>query len=122
VALVALCCLVGVALQLRGLELLAQRKDFSWRLSQAIVSRPETTVVTSTWWVPQELHAAWPGKAIFLAESDAEMRTLLARLRASGHKELLHVVPMGNESRGALVERVEDPLGFYSLDFLRVDL
>lgn len=122
VAVVALCCLAGFAVQLRGLQLLEQRKQFSWRLSQAILARPETTVVTSTWWVPQELHAAWPGKAIFLVESETELQRLLERLRADGQRELLYVTPPDPGSRGALVERLEDPLAFYSLDFLRVDL
>ncbi len=121
-AVVACALLASIALQLRGLELLYQKKRFSWALSEAITARPEPVVATAIWWAPQELHAAWFDKAIFLVDSETELAALLASLRGAGHRKLLYVVPPGDTSRGTLVTRLQDPLAFYSLDFLHVDL
>ncbi len=119
---VALALVVSVALQLRGIALLQEKKRFSWALSRAISARPEAVVATPIWWAPQELHAAWFDKPIFLVDSEAEIETLARRLRAAGHRHLLYVVPPSDSGRGTLVARLEDPLRFFSLDFLRVDL
>jgi hypothetical protein len=114
---------LSLAAQLVPLRLLDEKLAFSVRLAEAARRHPRTPVATGLFWLPQELFAEFFERPIFLVASPEDLGDLQARLRAAGHRELLFATAPGTATSGTIVERVEDPaLGFYGVDFVRVEL
>jgi hypothetical protein len=114
---------LGFGAQLVSLRLLEAKLAFSVRLAEAIARHPGTPVASSVFWVGAELFDEWPRRPLFTVASSADLRTLEARLRSTGHRTYLLVTPEGSARKGALVEHIDDGgLGFFGLDVARVDL
>ena len=120
---VGLALLMSVAAQAGSIALLDSRKRFSERLSQAVMGRPEPVLVSDVWWAPQDLHAVFLEKPIFLLGSADAWPRLRDRLVRAGVEEVLFVTATGRTRTGTLVARIEDSeLGFFGLDLARVPL
>lgn len=76
--------LLGLAVQVHGIRLLALKKDATRRILQAVRDTPAPIVVTDAYWLPEELGALWFEKSFLFVSSDADYRDLMARLAARG--------------------------------------
>jgi hypothetical protein len=119
---VILAAAVSLTAQVCSLTLLDSRQAFSRRVNLEISRRPERTVVTDTWWVPQELWSAFYSKAFFYAADQESYRRLLGRLAAVGRRDVLLVTGRPRPAPAEPVATVEDStLGYFSLWFYRLE-
>jgi hypothetical protein len=89
VALVGAALAVSMAFEIHGLRLLQAEGRFAARLSEAVARHSETVVVTSSWFVPQELAPVFYSRKIFLARTADGMERLMAMLRSRGVSRVL---------------------------------
>lgn len=111
----AVLVLASVGLQVWSLALLREKKQFTQRANERIEALQAPVVVTDVWWVPQELPKQF-ARSIFLVRSDQERDALDARLRATGHPQVLYVTRPGRPVTGRPLATIPDGnLRFYSL-------
>jgi len=121
--LVAGAALLSLGAQAFSIRLLEQKLRYSLRLAEAVARHPGLPIATGIFWLPLELFRELPRRPVFLVDSTAELRELVPRLRAAGHRAFLFATDPGAARAGTVVERVEDPdLGFYAIDLVRVEI
>ncbi len=87
--LVVLAVLSGAS-QAHGLWLLHHKKQASERVAQALEAAPETAVVTTSWFLPQEMASLYYSKAFLLATRQDGLEEMMLNLHAGGvHRFLL---------------------------------
>ena len=79
--------LLGIAVEGQGLRLLALKKAGSARILEAVRALPGPAVVTSGYWLTEELAALYFERELLEVESDAAYRDLLDLLARSGYGE-----------------------------------
>jgi hypothetical protein len=102
----AVLALLGLAVQVHGLRLLALKKEATHRILQAVRDTPAPIVVTDAYWLPEELGALWFEKSFLFVSSDADYRDLMARLAARGPDQVTVVLARryGNLSPPSLLD------------------
>lgn len=111
-AAVALVILVSLSAQAWSISILQRKMDFSARFNREVGARPEHIVVTSLWWVGQELYDQFQVKQIFLVRTDEQRADLMRRLAVQGYSRYLAVMSAAEEipaSWGAWPEVVHVP-------------
>ena len=88
-ALVAAALALSVAFQLHGLRLLDAEERFEARLSDAVMRRPEKTVIATSWVVPQEIARCFYDKRIYLVRTPVDLQRLVPMLQDSGETRVL---------------------------------
>ena len=84
---------VGFGAQLYSIRLLARMKAHTSRIDREIAARPESIILTDTFWVPPFLTTSFGRKAIFLARNQAEYQTFLELMKRGGETEFLYLTP-----------------------------
>ena len=78
------------ASQAHGLWLLHHKKKASEHVAQALEAAPETAVVTTSWFLPQEMASLYDSKAFFLTTRQDGLEEMMLNLHAGGvHRFLL---------------------------------
>jgi hypothetical protein len=114
---------LSMLFQCYSMTLLSRRKTFSARLNEAVSQRPEEVVVTTSWFLPQELAGNFFSKKLFLVRSRPQWQALKDQLEHAGIRNALLIEqtsPTQPVSTGS--ERLDDGLGFLSLELRRVEL
>jgi hypothetical protein len=83
-AAAAVLFLLGVAVEVHGVRLLALKEEASHRILEAVRQMPARAVITDAYWLPEELAALWPERAFLFVDSDDDYRELMRRLAAAG--------------------------------------
>lgn len=79
--------LLGIAVESRGLRLLALKKAGTERILDAVRATPGRAVVTDGYWVPEELAAVYLEREVLQVDSDAGCGEALDLLARAGHGE-----------------------------------
>ncbi len=87
----ALVAIVSFGAQCLSINLLARVTDFSDRLNAAVEARPETVILTDTFWLPEFIHREFLEKEIFLVRSEDLMRYFRSRFQAAGGGRYLYL-------------------------------
>ena len=82
-----------VAIQLYSIELLRARKEFTARLATVVSRTPGDLIVTTIWYLPQDLARVFYERPIFLVRSWSDANTIMKRARASGSRSAIYIVP-----------------------------
>jgi hypothetical protein len=126
VAAVAAVVACSLLIQVYSVYLMRQRKQWSWALNAAVAAHPEPAVVMlgsdQTVFVPQELHANFFQKQLFLVSEERWLPRLEQRLRSVGQQRYLLVVKKEDPLHLAPGEPADDPLGFYSVKLFSREL
>lgn len=117
-AILCLTVALTVGLQVYSLTLLHRRKQFSAELNRTVTQRPEEVVLASGWFIPQELSHSFFDKKIFLIRSQRAHDRLIATLRDSGIREVLHVTwpPTRDAERNGTIVLDDGSLDFVSIE------
>jgi hypothetical protein len=106
----------SLALQVYSIRLLAIKKDYSHRLNEEIMNRPEYVVIATAPEVPLEISRSFYSKMVFLVSSPQDLSRLGRQLAASGYREYLSVSPTRRFRGGPTSIRVDDGgLNFFSV-------
>ena len=92
-AALSLVLAAGFGAQLYSIRLLARMKTHTSRIDREIAARPESIILTDTFWVPPFLTTSFGRKAIFLVRNQAEYRTFLELMNRGGEAEFLYLTP-----------------------------
>ena len=115
--------LVSLTAQVYSLNILHKKKAFSYRFNQEIRKRPEETVVTNLWWVPQELCRDFYDKTIFYVRTPEQYRNLTSQLSSKGYKKFIFVAPQSpNKTEPNSTGVTDGGLNFFNLQISIVDL
>ena len=111
-------CLVAasVVLQVRGLCLLKDKKEFNSQVMKRLLNLPARTVMTSAWWIPLSLAPVFHEKDFFVVQSPAHLERLLVLLDRNKRTEFILVA--GNYSR--IIQALESFFGLRPISEERV--
>jgi hypothetical protein len=106
-----------VAIQLYSLELLRARKEFTARLATVVSRTPGDLIITTVWYLPQDLARVFYERPIFLVRSWSDANTIMKRARTRGSHSAIFIVPHASGSTPPPgVEVISDGwLGFSTL-------
>lgn len=125
---VALAVLASLAAQVWSISILSRKMDFSARLNREVGARPEQAVITSLWWVGQELYDQFDKKQIFLVRTGEQRDDLIKRLLQSGHSSYLAVLlakealPSGAGAHPIVVNVSDRGLNYWDVDLVAVNI
>ncbi len=109
--------LISFISQLKSIDLLRWKKDFSRRINQLVVSQlPDAPLITPYPWVPSDLYRGFDKKMIFLVGSQRHMYELLKMLSVKGYDRYIFIDSKGR-SPGILAEINDVKLNFYDVKF-----
>jgi hypothetical protein len=112
----ALVVVLSFGAQCFSISLLARVTGFSKRLNDAIEARPESIILTDTFWLPEFLHRAFYKREIFLVRSEDSTRYFRARLQAAGGGRYLYLTARPNPPSAEPDLIVDDRgLNFYTV-------
>lgn len=113
---------LSIGAQVYSVRLLAVKKDFSRRLSEAVADRPEQIVVSTVWWAPQALSREFYTRQVFYASSQDRLQELGQRIVAAGEERVLFITQAGQSPAAGGIRIDDGGLGFFSLDLMPMSL
>jgi hypothetical protein len=120
--------LASLAAQVWSVNILQRKMDYSARLNREVGARPEGVVVTSLWWVGQELYDQFQAKLIFLVRTDQQRADLMKRLAQRGDTRYLAVlpanepIPSGWGGRPEVVRVSDNGLNYWEVNLVALDV
>ena len=117
--LVVFIVLVSFGAQIKSIDLLHKKKDFSYRLNQMASKRiPQVPIITYLPWVPSDLVEIFDRRMIFLPKSQQQMYDLLAKLTENNYSQFIFIENYTDRTTNFPLFVVKDEgLNFFSLKF-----
>jgi hypothetical protein len=119
---IALLVAISLIAQIWSVSLIGMKKDFNRRLTEAVRTRPELTVISDVWWTPLALSRVFSERRIYYTPNNDEMQNLGKLLAGNGTTAVLYITSAGTRPvKGAI--RIDDSgLEFFSLDLIPLTL
>ncbi len=116
---IVLVLFLSFASQLKSIDLLHKKKEFSYRLNRLVTEKAEKMpMITYLPWVPTDLTSVFYRNMIFLVRSQDQMNTLLAQLSRHGYDRFIYISSINRQYGRPVTASIDDPdLNFFGLDF-----
>jgi len=119
VLIVALVVVISLVAQIKSIDILHKKKEFSYRLNHVVANKVhQIPMITYLRWVPSDLEEVFFQKMIFLPRSQQQMYDLLKKLAEKGYNQFIFINNKSSkETYPPFVEVDDNGLNFFSLKF-----